>query len=283
MLLRKGKIRQTAKKAFILLVTIFVALLFLFPIYIAVLTSFKSPMEIASSILALPESLNFSNYIDGMKESQFAKSLLNSVLVTFPAVFMIVLFSAMGGYAIARYSRKSNLLRLMDKIYLSSLMIPFQVIMIPVYKTFKDLGLLNSLFGMILMLTGYSIAYPTFLIVGFVKSVPREMEEAAMIDGCGPYRSFFEIVLPLLKPIVATVAALHVMWLWNDYNIAVILLQKDAIRTLTVKQYYFFSEFSANYGMAFAAAIVCMIPILVFFICMQKYLVEGISAGAVKS
>ena len=218
-----------------------------------------------------------------MEESQFARSLINSVIVTFPAVLMIVIFSAMGGYAIARFSNRNRMIRFMDKLYLSSLMIPFQVIMIPVYKTFKDLGLLNSLGGMILMLTGYSIAYPTFLIVGFVKSIPRVMEEAATIDGCGPFKCFFVIVLPLLKPIVATVAALHVMWLWNDYNIAVILLQKDEVRTLTVKQYYFFSEFSSDYGMAFAAAIICMLPILIFFVLMQKNLVEGISAGAVKS
>ena len=196
---------------------------------------------------------------------------------------MIVIFSAMGGYTIARNSKKSKLIHLMDKIYLSSLMIPFQIIMIAVYRIFKDLNLLNSLGGMILMLTGYSIAYPTFLYVGFVKSVPKDMEEAALIDGCGPYRSFFKIIFPLLKPITATVAALHVMWLWNDFNIAVILLQKDTIRTLTVKQYYFFGEFSSKYGMAFAASIVCMIPVLIVFACLQKYLVEGISAGAVKS
>lgn len=265
------------------ILTVAIVILFLFPLYIALVTSFKTPMEIADSVLTLPGKLSFSNYIDGMKESQFARSLFNSVIVTFPAVFMIVVFSAMGGYAIARFSNRSRIIGFMDKLYLSSLMIPFQVIMIPVYKTFKDLGLLNSLGGMILMLTGYSIAYPTFLIVGFVKSIPRVMEEAATIDGCGSFRCFFVIVLPLLKPIVATVAALHVMWLWNDYNIAVILLQKDEVRTLTVKQYYFFSEFSSDYGMAFAAAIICMLPILIFFILMQKNLVEGISAGAVKS
>ena len=207
--------------------TIVIVLLFLLPLYVALVTSFKTPMEIADSVLALPRQFSFSNYINGMEESQFARSLINSVIVTFPAVLMIVIFSAMGGYAIARFSNRNRMIRFMDKLYLSSLMIPFQVIMIPVYKTFKDLGLLNSLGGMILMLTGYSIAYPTFLIVGFVKSIPRVMEEAATIDGCGPFKCFFVIVLPLLKPIVATVAALHVMWLWNDYNIC-LLYTSDA-------------------------------------------------------
>lgn len=278
------RIRKKQASGFgIVLLTLVIMAIFLFPIYIAFITSFKTPMEIAESILALPHKLSLSNYIEGMQKSNFSKSLFNSVIVTFPSVAMIVIFSAMGGYTIARHSKKMILHRVMDRVYLSSLMIPFQIIMIAVYKTFKNLNLLNSLPGMILMLTGYSIAYSTFLYVGFVKSVPKEMEEAALIDGCGPYLAFFKIVFPLLKPISATVAALHVMWLWNDFNIAVILLQRDSVRTLTVKQYYFFGEHTSDYGMAFAASIVCMMPVLLFFVFMQRYLVEGISAGAVKS
>lgn len=275
----KRQLRKLPVVIGLLLVTAF----FLFPIYLAVITSFKTPLEIADSIMALPKTLNIGNYVEGMKKSNFARSLLNSVIVTFPSVAMIVLFSAMGGYTIARNGKNNRFLKFMDKVYLSSLMIPFQIIMIAVYKIFKELNLLNSLAGMIIMLTGYSIAYATFLFVGFVKSVPVDMEEAALIDGCGPYRAFFIIVFPLLKPIAATVAALHVMWLWNDFNIAVILLQKDEIRTLTVKQYYFFGEHVSDYGMAFAASIICMIPVLIFFVAMQRYLVEGISSGAVKT
>ena len=171
----------------------------------------------------------------------------------------------------------------MDRLYLASLMIPFQIMMIPVYKIYKNLHLQNSLFGMILILTGTSVAYATFLYVGFVKSIPRELEEAAKLDGCGPYQTFFRVVFPLLKPVTVTVAALHVMWLWNDFNIALIILQKDEVRTLTVKQYYFFGQYTAEYGMAFASAILSMIPVLIFFLSAQRYLVEGVSAGAVKS
>ncbi len=109
------------------------------------------------------------------------------------------------------------------------------------------------------------------------------MEESASIDGAGPFYTFFRIVFPLLMPVTATVAALHVMWLWNDFNISVILLQRDEVRTLTIKQYYFFGEHTADYGPAFAASILCMIPVLVVFVLMQKYIVAGISAGAVKS
>ena len=154
--------------------------------------------------------------------------------------------------------------------------------MIPVYKVFRSLGLINNLLGMIIMLTGMSVAYATFLYVGFIKSIPIELEEAARIDGCNQFQAFWMIVFPLLKPITATVAALHAMWLWNDFNVSLILLQKEAVRTLTIKQFYFFSEYASDYNMAFAAAIMGMIPVLIFFLLMQKYLVGGITAGAVK-
>jgi raffinose/stachyose/melibiose transport system permease protein len=189
----------------------------------------------------------------------------------------------MSGYAVARHYKESVAMRMLDKLYLASLMIPFQMLMIPVYKIYKTLHLLNSLPGMILMLVGTSIAYASFLYVGFVKSVPREIEESAYIDGCSEFKSFWLITFPLLKPISATVAALHVMWLWNDFNISVILLQKEEVRTITVKQFYFFGQYTADYGMAFAAAILSMIPVVICFILMQKYIVNGIAVGAVKS
>ena len=170
----------------------------------------------------------------------------------------------------------------MDKIYLAALMIPFQILMIPVYKLYKLLGLQNSLWGVLIMLTGNSMAYSTFLYVGFVKSVPRELEEAGLVDGCGTMRAYLSIVFPMLKPITATVAALHIMWHWNDFNISMILLQRDEVRTLTVKQFYFFAEFNKDYPVAFAAAILCMMPVVLFFILMQRYIISGIAAGAIK-
>lgn len=275
--------KKQLQKAAMILLTLACCALFLFPIGIAVLTSFKTPMEIAESILQLPEKLYLDNYIEGIAESNFFRSIRNSLLVTFPSVILIVLFSSLGGYTIAKNGRKYKSIGMMEKVYLASLMIPFQILMIPVYKMFKTLGLLNTIHGVVLMEVGYSMAYATFLYVGFARSIPTELEEAATLDGCNYYQMFAKVVFPLLKPISSTVAALHMMWIWNDFNISLILLQKDTVRTLTVKQYYFFGEFSADYGMAFAASILSMLPVLLFFILMQKYLVDGITAGAVKS
>ena len=194
-----------------------------------------------------------------------------------------MLCSSMSGYAVARYAKEKRAFRVLDKLYLASLMIPFQILMIPVYKIYKTLKMLNFLPGMVLMLVGTSIAYASFLYVGFVKSIPRDIEESAYMDGCSEFKSFWLITFPLLKPISATVASLHVMWLWNDFNISVILLQKEAVRTITIKQFYFFGQYTADYGMAFAAAILSMIPVVLCFVFMQKYIVNGITVGAVKT
>lgn len=275
--------RKKIQKTILIILTVLIIAIFVFPICIAILTSLKTEPEISRSVFALPESLYLENYIEGIETSGFGRALINTCLVTFPGVFLIVVCASMGGYAIARNAGSNRFFKVLDKVYLSSLMIPFQILMIPLYKIFKTLHLQNSLFGVVLVLTGISVAYATFLYVGFVKSIPRELEDAARIDGCGPYMTFIKIVFPLLKPISATVAALHVMWLWNDFNTALILLQKEEVRTLTVKQYYFFGEHLSKYGPAFATSILSMIPVVIFFIAAQKYLVEGIAAGSVKS
>ena len=267
---------------FQILFLLLVMFVFLFPSYTALLTSWKTRIEVSRSALSFPETFAIQNYIEAIRKSQFLTALKNSCAITFPSVLLIVICSSMGGYSIARHSAKHKIFKYLDRLYVSSLMIPFQILMIPVYRMYKSLRLLNTLQGMVLMLTGVSIAYATFLYVGFVKSIPRELEEAALIDGCGPYKAFFVIVFPMLKPITTTVAALHVMWLWNDFNISLVLMQKESVRPLTVKQYYFFGQYASDYGMAFAAAILTMLPVVIFFMAAQKYLVEGISGGAVK-
>lgn len=272
---RKEKILWTA-------LAIFVIFIFLFPFYIAIVNSLKTQLETAENVLALPKIFSLANYKEAMKKISFTRSLINTLIVTVVADLLIVLCASMSGHAIARNSEKSRYFKILDRVFLSSIMIPFQVIMIPVYKIFRNLGLINNLLGMIIMLTGISVAYATFLYVGFIKSIPVELEEAARIDGCNQLQAFWLIVFPLLKPITATVAALHAMWLWNDFNISLILLQKSEVRTLTIKQFYFFSEYASDYNMAFAAAIMGMIPVLIFFLLMQKYLVGGITSGAVK-
>lgn len=274
--------KRNVSNVLLILLAVVVMMIFMFPFYVVVVNAFKTPIETAASAISLPSALVWQNFQAAANKIDFTKSLINTLFVTTISVVLIVLCASLSGYAIARNYKKHKYFKVLDRVFLSSIMIPFQVIMIPVYKLFKGVGLLNNLWSMIFMLTGVSVAYATFLYVGFVKSVPVELEEAARIDGCGPVKTFAKIVFPLLKPITATVAALHAMWLWNDFNIALILLQKDEVRTLTVKQFYFFSQYASDYNMAFAAAIMGMIPVLIFFLFMQKNLISGITSGAVK-
>jgi len=255
---------------------------FLFPFYIAVVNSLKTPLETARNALAPPGSFSLANFVTAARTIDFMRALLNSLIVTVSSVVLIVLSSSLCGYTLARHAKRSRALKALDKAFLASLMVPFQILMIPVYRIFKSIGLINNLLGMIIMLTGISVAFATFLYAGFVKSIPRELEEAAYLDGCGPYKTFFMIVFPLLKVTTATVASLHAMWLWNDFNISLILLQKESIRTITIKQFYFFSQYASDYNMAFAAAILSMIPILAFFLFAQKKMISGIVGGAMK-
>lgn len=278
-ILRDARKRE---KQILILLSIIIIVIYLFPFYICVVNAFKTPLETAESAVALPGHLILDNFREAAKKISFGTAIKNSLIVTIVADALIVLCASMSGYAIARYAKANRFFRFLDKVFMSSQMLPFQVVMIPVYKIFRSMGLLNTLLGEIIMLTGISVAYASFLYVGFVKSVPCEIEEAAHIDGAGPFRTFWKIVFPLLRPITATVAALHAMWLWNDFNIALLLLQKDAVRTITIKQFYFFNQYSSDYNLAFAASLMGMVPVLIFFMLMQKHLVAGITGGSVK-
>jgi raffinose/stachyose/melibiose transport system permease protein len=257
------------------------AAVFLVPFYISIVTSLKSRQEVAENVLAFPARFMFENYAKAIEVTKLATSFKNSVIVTLVSTALIVLTSAMAAYVIARnYERRSS--RCIEVVLLAALMVPFQIIMIPVYKLLKSVLLLNNLTGAILILVGTSIPYCTFLLIGFIKTVPRELEESAIIDGAGPYRTFWIIVFPLLKPIVSVLTVLYVLWMWNDFNIALIVLQKEAVKTIPIQQFYFFGEFTIDLSLAFASACLSLIPIVTIFLLAQKYIIQGLTAGAIK-
>lgn len=170
----------------------------------------------------------------------------------------------------------------MDILLMSGMMVSFQFIMIPAYRMLKNLGFLNTYAGAVIFMVGTSVSYATFLYAGFVKTLPITLEEAAMIDGCGPFKTFWVIVFPLMKPITATVTALEMLWMWNEFNIALIVLQKKEMRTIPMQQFYFFGQHISNMNQAFAAATISLIPVVVFFFLTQKSIAGGITAGSVK-
>ena len=271
-------------KIFNIVITVLIILLmllFLFPFIISVLVAVRTPEQTAQGVFVLPDRIHWENFTIAMEKTNFFLAFKNSAITTFGATFAIVCVSSINGYAISRFGKKP-VFKFLEVLYLAALMIPGQITMIPQYKVYHTLDLMNSLTGVILAFIGGCVPYSTFLYIRFVKTVPYALEEAARIDGCNRFTTFTRIVFPLLKPITATVATLYTLWLWNDFNTALLLLQKDVVRTLPVKQYFFFGQYSADLHLAFASTILCTIPVLIFFLIAQKYIVAGITVGSVK-
>lgn len=191
---------------------------------------------------------------------------------------MNLAISSLAGYGLARWRRRwADLLTL---LFLSAMFVPFHTIMIALLTTARNMRLTGHLWGLILVYCGLQCPIPVFLIKGFSGSIPLELEEAAMVDGCGIARMFFMIVLPLLKPILATTAVLNVLWIWNDYLLPYLILGKPL--TIPLSQMYFYGQYNQQWHLIMAGFVVSMIPVVLFFLLMQKYIVNGIAAGAVK-
>lgn len=255
-----------------------IAAAFLFPIFIAVINSLKDKGEILRSALAFPSSLNLENYKTVLAKSGFVKAFLGSCFVTGGGIVLNLAVSSMAGYALARW--KSRWSAFLTIFLLASMFVPFHTIMITLLKTAKSLGLTGKLWGLILIYCGLQCPIPIFLVKGFVSTVPREIEEAAMIDGCGTVRLFRSIVLPLLRPILATIAVLNALWIWNDYLLPYLILGKPS--TIPLSQMYFYGQYNQQWNLIMAGFVISAIPVIVFFLVMQKHIIKGISAGAVK-
>lgn len=265
-----------ASKILLLVCTIF----FLFPFLICLLMSVRSKQD-TGSVLSIPHSISLNNFTEAIEKANIFVSMKNSVIITVSCVVIIVLVAATAAYAIGRQYKK-KFYRFYETLLVASMMLPFQVIMIPVYRMYKQLNLLNTRIGAIIMISGLGIAYSTIMMIGFVRRIPVELDEAAEIEGAGKSRIFFTIILPLLKPILATVATLQFLSVWNEFNVSILLLQKEEIKTIPMQQYVFFGAYGADYNTAFAAAVITMIPVLIIFLILQKQVVAGMTAGAVK-
>lgn len=272
------KVGKHKKGVGITVFTALIALIFFFPVLMAIINSFKTRGEILASAIALPTAPTLANYAAVIEATDFIKVFFNSCLVTGGGIVLNLLVSALAGYALARWRSKwANILTL---LFLSSMFVPFHTIMIALLTTARDLKLTGHIWGLILIYCGLQCPIPIFLIKGFVHSVPRELEEAAMIDGCGTVRLFLSIVLPMLKPILATVSVLNVLWIWNDYLLPYLILGKPL--TIPLSQMYFYGQYNQQWHLIMAGFVVSTIPVVIFFLFMQKYITNGIASGAVK-
>lgn len=253
----------------------------LIPFYISLIYSIKYKNEITINHLAWPKNPTIDNYIRVITENdQFLIGLKNSVLTTIPTIFLLMIICSMASWVLARYN--SRFYVFMYTLLTMGTLIPFQCIMLPLYLNMYNAGLVSTNIGFIIARSGLQVSISILVITSFVKTVPKELEEAATIDGCGKFQTFWHVVFPLLKPINATQLVLNTVYVWNDYNTAVVLLRDKASRTLPLAQIVYFNENTAELNLAFAFFIMAMLPILILYFCLQKYVVSGVMAGAVK-
>lgn len=273
------KSKRVIKRLSIMAVGFALALLFVSPVFILVNSSFKSLQDIYINVLALPKQLSFQNYTKAFKEMDYVKAFMNSFAITWISTALIILISSMAAWVLVRYkTRTSKILFLM---FAAVQLIPFQCVMLPLVDIMSKLHLMNRP-GLVFMYMGFGCAMSIILFHGFIKNIPIELEEAAIIDGCNMVQTFINIVLPLLKGIIATVAVINVMWIWNDFLLPSLVINKNGMQTLPLRTYLFFGQFTKKWDLATASLMLCMIPIVLFYLSCQKYIVKGITAGVGK-
>ena len=267
-------------KSFIYLFLSVFTIFFLMPFHITFFGSFKSFQEIFVNVFGLPQVWSYDNYVNVVDRIDFITAFRNSFIITIVSVVGVILISSMAAYRLARVKTRSH--RVLYFIFISSMVVPFPAIMLPLVSTISTLGLFNTHLGVILSYLGLGTAFATVLYVGFLKTIPIEIEEAAVMDGCSTPRVFFTIVMPMLKPTTATIVVLNMIWFWNDFLLPAILLTRGNMRTIPLAISFLFDQFHSRWDLAMAAVVMCIIPVIIVFLLFQKYIVSGIAAGAVK-
>jgi raffinose/stachyose/melibiose transport system permease protein len=249
------------------------------PFYYLFVSVFKTTREMGLNPLGLPGSLYLENFKDAWEQIRFWQAFGNTLLITFSTLIIVVLFGSMAAYAVAR--RKSKFYRLVMLYFLLGFMVPFQTTMIPLYQQMQFFGLINKIYGLIILSTG-SCVFAFFLYQGFIKTVPYELEESAVIDGAKPFRVFFRITFPLLKPITVTMAIFHVMSNWNDFMTPFLFLHSRENTTLMLEMYRGVGEFTNNWPLMMSIMVLIISPLVLFYIFAQRFIIEGLTSGAVK-
>ena len=265
------------------LIVIFIA--YMFPFLMVVINSLKQKRDIIKSPfswLFTIKGLSFDNFVKAFTQMDFLNAFKNSLIVTVSATALVTLFAAMLAYYIVRH--KNWISKITFALMVASMIIPFQAIMIPLVSIYGGtLNLLNHRLTLIFLHTGFSMAMSVFMFHGFIKgNVPMALEEAAYIDGCTHSQTFFKIVLPLLKPIISTMVILNSLAFWNDFLLPSLVLTDKKLLTLPLSTYSFYGTYSADYGTIMAGLLLCVVPILILYVALQKQIIGGVVAGAVK-
>lgn len=263
------------------IIMILLAAIWFLPIYYLIVTTVKSPQEATLSPLGLPEVWRFGNYVEAWNKMQFPRAFANTLFITAVAVLCIVIFTSMAGYALARTKTKWGIRLFL--FFIAGLIIPFQMNMVSLYKIVKSFRLMDTAFAVILVNVAVNTPQGLFLFKEFIEStVPRELEEAAEIDGCSVIRKFFVIVLPLLQPVVSTVIIIVTLNVWNEFMTPLLFLQSRDNGVILQEVSRNIGQFATDWTALFPMLMLGVAPLIIFYIFMQKYIIAGVAAGAVK-
>lgn len=262
-------------------IMLFSSLLFIYPIFLMFINSVKPFKEVLTDVLALPKKFTFDNFTYVSDKMQYFKLFKNNVVITVIGILGIIIFSSIAAYVLDR--KKTNYTRLLYTLIITPMLIPFQTIMITLLKTMNVLNLTGSTWGLGIQYWGCGIPMATFIFYNFMKTIPKELDESAKLDGASTLRTYGSVIFPLLKPVTATVIVLDVMWIWNDFLLPLLMVNGSPnTRTLVLAAYTFVGQFNTQWHYAMAAMVLAVVPSILFFILLQKYIVEGVVAGAIK-
>lgn len=268
--------RYTWRTGVLEAVMVVTGLLFVFPLYVLVNISLRRSDDQTSDLVPTTAP-SLANYVDAWQQAGLAGALVNSIVVTGVSCLLIVAFASMAAYPLARVTRRWSAWAF--AFFLLGLLLPFQLALIPLYQTVRDLGLLGTVWSVVLVSVGLQMPFSIFLYTTFLRVMPLEYEQAAAIDGAGPLRAFWSVVLPLLRPITGTVVILNAITVWNDFLTPLLYLSGSTQQTLPVAIYSFVGQYVSQWGIIFAGLVISILPILLVYFLLQQYIIKGFASG----
>jgi multiple sugar transport system permease protein len=268
-------------RVIVYIVLVLSAFLWFVPILTALITSVRTFDDIlVNGFISLPEKITFENFITAWERGGLKRYLPNSFIITLPSLFLTLLLSSLGAYALARFNFKGN--RLLFYIFVAGMLLPFQVLMLPVFRLTDRLGLYDTYWGLIGIHTAFQLGFCTFMLRNYMRTVPGEIIEAARIDGSSELRIWAQIMLPLTMPAIAAIATLEFTWIFNDYLWAIVLLRSDSLKPITAGLATLQGQFITDWPVIVAGALIGTVPTLLAFLFLQRYFIEGLTLGSTK-
>ncbi len=273
--------KRMLRKTIMIACLVVVAVVYIYPVYLMFMNSFKPFGEIIADVLAFPSKLDLSNFTYVIKKMKYVLLFRNNLIITVTGIAGIVIFSSMAAYILDR--RRGKYASIAYTIIITPMLIPFQTIMITLLKSMNVIHLSGSKLGLGIQYWGFGIPMATFIFYNFMKTIPKELDESATIDGATTARTFVSIIFPLLKSVTVTVIVLDVMWIWNDFLLPLLMVNSNnETKTLVLAAYTFVGQMNTKWNYALTAMVLTVVPSIIVFILLQKYIVEGVVAGAVK-